>query len=957
MYQQLRSSGTLSYANVETRFEEHQAKWPEAIFNEDAWSKYIGPLINPDEGKESTAVYLPMAQGSKAEQRKWWLYNRFRYMDSKWLAGDARNDVIQLRGYAKADITLTPYTDIYPSIRYGSYTVSERGTHGVPTTLACPIDTLNDTEIYIYSAPQLASVGDLSPLKVGFADFSKATNLQSIVVGSAASGYENRNLTNLNVGSNSLLRTIDARNCPALTGALDFSGATNVEHVYLDGTSVTSVLLPVGGILKTLRLPSTVTSLTVRDQRMIETFAVDGDGYGSITTLRVENSSSVIPVLDILDGMPENSRVRIIGFTAFVDETKDVEDFFDYLDTMRGLDEAGNNLEKPVVAGTIAGLGTITGEWLARMNARYPDVTITYNHINSTLRYYSYDGSTLITSETVTDGGNGTYTGTPSRTSTAQYSYSFAGWSLYQDQSTADPNATKKVTADRDVYAAYTATLRTYMVTWKNADGTTLETDTNVPYGSTPHYDGATPTQDGQTATGWTPTPAAVTGDVTYTAVYIPRYIVTFQNNDYTNLQRYYVPEGEYVSYSGQTPTYAGSADYYVFNKWSYGDAGAYYSETEAIGPVYADMTLNAYYKDSRSQLMQYLEGTLIEYDSDNDSKISKKALAYKTNGQLRRVKTSASIIEDNAISGTYAENVIELTNQAQISIGSGNLNQNTLHSLIIHSSSVPSYLSGMLNSTRIARNEGAIYVPSNLVDEYKANTNEWGKYLVLPIDEYPAADTSTLHDVSWSEIIEAANDGTASERFSLGDTKTLDLGARGKMDVQIVGFNVDQLASDGSTYAGISFITKMCMIPKYRYALKRDNPSWEASSIRAHLENAVMPFIQSDVRESIKEVRKYTHVYNSGPSIYQETADKLWIPSYYEIFGNNAYESNGPTYTYMSSSSNNRIKCINGGATTTSWMLRTTYSSSECRAVSSSGSQYTWPTMTPMYFAFGFCI
>lgn len=37
MYQNLRSTGALSYAKVEKMFEDHQGKWPEAIFNEDAW--------------------------------------------------------------------------------------------------------------------------------------------------------------------------------------------------------------------------------------------------------------------------------------------------------------------------------------------------------------------------------------------------------------------------------------------------------------------------------------------------------------------------------------------------------------------------------------------------------------------------------------------------------------------------------------------------------------------------------------------------------------------------------------------------------------------------------------------------------------------------------------------------------------------------------------------------------
>ena len=51
MYQQIRSGRTLSYDEVERRFEDHQAKWPEAVWLEDETFKYITPLTNPDPGK------------------------------------------------------------------------------------------------------------------------------------------------------------------------------------------------------------------------------------------------------------------------------------------------------------------------------------------------------------------------------------------------------------------------------------------------------------------------------------------------------------------------------------------------------------------------------------------------------------------------------------------------------------------------------------------------------------------------------------------------------------------------------------------------------------------------------------------------------------------------------------------------------------------------------------------
>ena len=64
-----------------------------------------------------------------------------------------------------------------------------------------------------------------------------------------------------------------------------------------------------------------------------------------------------------------------------------------------------------------------------------------------------------------------------------------------------------------------------YTVTWKNADGTVLETDKLVKKGTMPSFDGGLPLMmsGGQldyTFSGWTPAVEAVSGSVVYTAVY-----------------------------------------------------------------------------------------------------------------------------------------------------------------------------------------------------------------------------------------------------------------------------------------------------------------------------------------------------------------------------------------------------------------------------------------------------
>ena len=517
MYQKLRSNGTLSFPVTEQRFEEHQAKWPEAVFNEDAYFKYLQPLV-----EQNTASYLTMLQGSKAEQRKWWLYNRFRYLDSKYNAGDALTDVVTLRGYAKDDITVTPYADIYATVKYGSYLVQQRANRNVAYTLACPLSNVNDTEIYIYSASQLQSIGDLSGLMVGYADFSMATRLQSLKVGDAADSYSNGNLTELYLGNNTLLRTLDVRNCPNLKQAVDVSGCTNIEHLYFEGAAVTGVQLPNGGILKTLHLPETVTNLTIRNQTGITDFVIGG--YDNISTLRLENVSEVFDLWEILHSIPAGARVRVTGLERNFEDAADILAFYDLLDTMRGLDENGNNTEKAQVSGTFT-IAELTNDELTEVRERYPNIRIQYEHTHSNVYFYDDSGNTLLKTVTVYDGEDAAYSGSnPTKASTAQYSYSFSGWSLTAGGA-ANTNALKAVVSDRNVYAAFTSTVRKYTVRFYN--GTTLvQTVSEVPYGSNASYTGDTPAKtdvekpEDYEFTGWNPSPNGITGNTDCYAQY-----------------------------------------------------------------------------------------------------------------------------------------------------------------------------------------------------------------------------------------------------------------------------------------------------------------------------------------------------------------------------------------------------------------------------------------------------
>ena len=512
MYQELRRGGVFSYEEIERRFEEHQGVWGEAIYNEDARFKYIEPLVQ--DGDES---YLPMLQGSKAEQRKWWLYNRFRYLDSKYEAGDSLTDYVRLRTYGVADLTLTPYADIYAAAKFDSVVVKERAMRGSSTTLENPLEAANDTVVAVYSASQLSDMGDLSPFKLGATDFSKAIRLNRLKLGSSAYGYTNPNLNKLTIGNLTLLTELDIRGCTALTESVDLSGCTNIQRVYAERTSITGVDLPAGGVMKVLHLPATVTSLEIVNHTQLTDLTLAGTA--NLTTLRLEGTNNTgLNVPAVLMGMPANSRVRLMDVDWTMDSVEDIYALYDKLDTFRGLDDNGNGTNQVVITGRIS-VERITAAELAELSARYPTITIRYTYMCLSVKFYNeltlVSHQRLLTGETIYLPEN------PTLESTAQYDYTFAGWST--DGETIATVPTVMGEESLTYSSMFMALVRSYWVRFYNGDE--LLQETYLEYGSMPAYTGADPGYiEGDQKhhfVGWEPEIAPVTGSVDYRAQFV----------------------------------------------------------------------------------------------------------------------------------------------------------------------------------------------------------------------------------------------------------------------------------------------------------------------------------------------------------------------------------------------------------------------------------------------------
>ncbi len=157
---------------------------------------------------------------------------------------------------------------------------------------------------------------------------------------------------------------------------------------------------------------------------------------------------------------------------------------------------------------------------------------------------------------------------TPARADDATYRYTFSGWSP----------AVAKVTGPAAYTAAYTAELRDdFTVTWKNWDGTGLETDLNVNYGSMPEYNGAPPKKASDarysyTFLGWVPELTETVKDTAYTASFLPiarSYTVTWKDWDGGELSSEEMAWGDMPEYAYADPRREPDAQHrYIFDGW-----------------------------------------------------------------------------------------------------------------------------------------------------------------------------------------------------------------------------------------------------------------------------------------------------------------------------------------------------------------------------------------------------
>ena len=916
MYQQFRVDGLISYDIVNGRFEKHQNKWCEAIFNEDMYRKCLFPMIN-----DKDSQYLPMLLGKKEMQRKWWLYNRFRFLDSKYITGSSMDTRIMIRAKSKGNVWLTPYINMYGHVYYNDEMVEHRMERGKSYEYVWSASGAEDAVIGINDADMLTSIGDLSVLQVETIDVSLAKHLTILKIGDASQNYENKNLTSVTFGNNTLLRLIDLRNCSALDASIDIVGCTNVEEVYCDGTSITGINLPVGGILKTLHLPNTITNLTIRNQPSLTDFVLNDSS--NLTTLRLENVGALIDAPSVINAMADGSRIRIIDADWYVESEDELTTLYNKLIKMRGLDENGNNTNNAVLTGRIRVGETVSDSLVNNFYIHFGELVIDDGSGTPyIINFLDRNGNSLYVTR-VAEGSNVTdpieagLIERPADIITDGYTYEFVGWSILP----------QNVTQHYKITPVYKIK---YTINYYNGD------DLIYQYGA---YQGesaidpvatgviSTPIKDGTSDTsykfaGWDNLETNIQSAVNIYAKYDTYWIARFWNDNVLYLTEWVIDGGTVIAPKDYfedyiDPTRDSTAQYdYQFSKWD-GDFESAITEPRDFYAVYTSTTrrYNVYFYNG-DELIQTVEGVLYGYST-----------SYTGSDP---VKTGVEDPTEYVFKGWMPapENITGETKCYALYKFTG-------------------YLFGKLGKT-----DGEDHGYGTVDDPNWDAINTYWTTIENDVANYKSGtmnedDFKTKYQIGGRMIvpIEIPNDNIST--FA---------------DVEIIAYSHDDLA-DGSGKATLTFLCKD--VPNF---VKQMNSTtsymgWVDTDLREFLNETLLNVIPESLKTVIKPVLKISDGGYSNKSLVT-SEDLCWIPSYEEVgftINNNVCAGQGYIYDSVFSDDSSRIKYIVNSTDVGKWWLRSTnYNTNGTQMflrVQMGGAPYAESATNRFNVAFGFCI
>ena len=578
------ANGILTKNAIIPFFNDNQADLAnETFYNEDAIYKYIntfrngytddlhGTEIAPGEGSR-----LYAAQGNRSMMREWFVENRIKYVRGKRSSINYQSsDRIEFRltypKYAEStdnseeqakinasvlavppsgDFTFTSLKTGFAGVKIGknSTPTSKRFVDEQEQTISIDTTSGNGTETYLLGISNLSSVGDLSnkylyKLVIG----TDENNLKSLILGNHHKDYYNPfwgNEASIELTSFRFLEEFNLENCGTFKGSINFSNSPQIKSIKLNGSSTSSLILPVGGVLEELRIPTTVTNINIDSHPTLTTedftigyYDYDLDKYvnnysnlakisivgcpnidtyslicgatikhptvSNLQGFRIKDFNWVITEAD--DLTYDVATGSVSGIKILDDLSQEGRPIYDEINDTRATSLIGN------IFVDVAGASVDEYEIYQKYHSVFPNVVITYSDDMTvdeayTINFYSTEsintdskpyysvlsnGNTDLATLTSKNGPAGIQLSQPQKLSTNVHDYSFKNWLVVESADNNIPVNTKimesdfsKITpqGDMKLVPEYSASLRLYEITLYDNDGTTILAQKNLAY-------------------------------------------------------------------------------------------------------------------------------------------------------------------------------------------------------------------------------------------------------------------------------------------------------------------------------------------------------------------------------------------------------------------------------------------------------------------------------------------
>ena len=298
--------------------------FPAVAYNENARISYEAAATAMHLNQYSNGTDpLSQSLGNQIDAERQWVRQRLTYIAS-WCAwgefasrdGAGASGSLNFRSTATPDggqpsyaFDLTAHSAVYPTFALGNSLT--RGTaDGMPRRLmegeTARFDigsTDGNTNMFVNGINALRSVGDFTSVSLTGRLTVASDSLQSFAVDAADAECCFR-ATSMEFVT-PMLTTLRLYGASTVGGTLDLSACTRLRELDLRGTSITSLILPDGGALRSVKLPATLASLSMRNAKH-PSLSLTLQGGGSLRSIDLTGSSQNVQ-LTVLSNCAGNS--------------------------------------------------------------------------------------------------------------------------------------------------------------------------------------------------------------------------------------------------------------------------------------------------------------------------------------------------------------------------------------------------------------------------------------------------------------------------------------------------------------------------------------------------------------------------------------------------------------------------------------------------------------------------